>query len=36
VLLPAKKTPGWLDAAVQAAERQLELEDAPEAQADQE
>ena len=35
VLLPAKKTPGWLDAAVQEAERQLELEDAAEAQADQ-
>ena len=29
VLLPAKKTPGWLDAAVQEAERQLELADAP-------
>lgn len=35
VLLPAKKTPGWLDAAVQEAERQLELEDGAEAQADQ-
>ena len=36
VLLPAKKTPGWLDAAVQEAERQLDLEDAAETQADQE
>lgn len=35
VLLPAKKTTGWLDAAAQEAERQLELEDADEAQTDQ-
>jgi hypothetical protein len=35
VLLPAKKTPGWLDAAVREAARQLDLADAAEAQADQ-
>jgi hypothetical protein len=34
-LLPAKKTPGWLDAAVWEAERQLEPPDGAEAQADQ-
>jgi hypothetical protein len=35
VLLPAKKTPGWLDVAVREAKRQLELEGVPESQADQ-